>query len=75
MTNWFVVAVVSSSNYLCVAAATATLLACTWGGGDRCPNGKRPIQITSGGRKRINELRPGGRMSPSNIVRWDAIHR
>ena len=43
--------------------------------GSRCPNGKRPIQITSGGRKRINELRPGGRMSPSNIVRWDAIHR
>ena len=42
---------------------------------DRCPNGKRPVQITSGGRKRVNELRPGGRMSPSNIVRWDAIHR
>ena len=26
----------------------------------RCPNGKRPIQITSGGRKRVNKLRPGG---------------
>jgi hypothetical protein len=29
-----------------------------------------------GGRKQlINEPRPGGRISPSNTVRWDAIHR
>ena len=40
----------------------------------RCPNGKRPIQITSGGHKRVSELRPGGRMLPSNIIWWDAIH-
>ena len=34
-----------------------------------------PSKLRPGGRKRVNELRLGGRMSPSNSVRWDAIHR
>ena len=34
-----------------------------------------PSKLRPGGRKRVNELRLGGRMSPSNIVRWDAIPR
>jgi hypothetical protein len=41
---------------------------------DTAYHDKHPIQITSGGTYTVNELRLGGRMSPSNTVWWDAIH-
>ena len=34
-----------------------------------------PSKLRPGGRKRVNELRLGGRMSSSNVVRWDTIRR